>query len=170
MVTNQKSRQKATTSVEKYFFKLLNNSNFGIDCCNNIDNCILEKVYDDLAEISYIKKWMKELDAVESFEKSKNRRKRKFKDTDAKIEECQDPRKTKIVVEFNDHKSASIKSFAVKKRSSVKVTTRFISGKLLIFVKLSLVSFIYEVIETFCFPDENVRESMGLRGWKFFMC
>ena len=115
MVTNQKSRQKTTTSVEKYFFKLSNNSNFGIDCCNNIDNCILEKVYDDLAEISYIKKWMKELDAVESFEKSKNRRKRKFKDTDAKIEECQDPRKTKIVVEFNDHKSASIKSFAVKK-------------------------------------------------------
>ena len=161
---NQKSRQKATASVEKYFFKLLNNSNFGIDCCNNIDNCILEKLYDDLAEISHIKKWMKELDAVESFEKSKNRRKRKLKDTDAKIEECQDPRKTKTVVEFNDHKSASIKSFAVKKRSSIKVTTRFISGKLLIFVKLSLVSFIYEVIETFCFPDENVRESMGLRG------
>ena len=32
------------------------------------------------------------------------------------------------------------------------------SEKLLIFAKLSLVSFIYEVIETFYFPDENVRE------------
>ena len=25
------------------------------------------------------------------------------------------------------------------------------------FVKLSLKSFIYDIIETFCFPDENVR-------------
>ena len=56
-----------------------------------------------------------EVDAVESFKKSKNRRKRKFKDIDEKIEECQEPRKTKMVVEFSNHESASIKSFAVKK-------------------------------------------------------
>ena len=54
---NQKSRQKATSSVERDFFKLLHNSNFGIDCRNNVDNCILEPLYDDLAEISYIKKF-----------------------------------------------------------------------------------------------------------------
>ena len=54
---NQKSRQKAITSVEKDFLKLLNNSNFGIDCCNKINNCILEPLYDDLGEISYIKKF-----------------------------------------------------------------------------------------------------------------
>ena len=35
VVMNQKSRQKATSSVEKDFYKLLNNSNFGIDCRNN---------------------------------------------------------------------------------------------------------------------------------------
>ena len=44
VVVNQKSRQKVTSSVEKDFFKLLNNSNFGIDCRNNIDNCILEPI------------------------------------------------------------------------------------------------------------------------------
>ena len=56
-----------------------------------------------------------------------------------------DPRKTKMAVEFNDRESASIKSFAVKKkkRNETKVTTRFISGKLLMFAKLSLKSFIY---------------------------
>ena len=54
---NQKSRQAATSSVEKDFFKLLNNSKFGIDSRNNIDNCILEPIYDDLDEISYIKKF-----------------------------------------------------------------------------------------------------------------
>ena len=41
MVMNQKSRQKATTPVEG-FFKLLNYGNFGIDCRNNIDNCVLK--------------------------------------------------------------------------------------------------------------------------------
>ena len=100
----------------------------------------------------------KELDAVESFEKSENRRKRKFKDIDEKIDECQDPRKTKMVAEFNNHEPASIESFAVKKHSSIKVTSGFMSRKFLMFAKLLLMSFIYEVVETFCFPDENVRE------------
>ena len=34
---------------------------------------------------------------------------------DEKTIECLDPRKTKMVVEFNDRESASIKSFALKK-------------------------------------------------------
>ena len=54
---NQNSSQKVTSSLERYFFKLLKNSNFGIDCRNNIDNCILEPLYDDFTEISYIKKF-----------------------------------------------------------------------------------------------------------------
>ena len=92
-----------------------------------------------------------ELDAVDSFEKNKNRRKRKFKNIDEKIADCLDPR-------FNDRESASIKSFAVKKRSEIKVTTRCMSGKLLMFAKLSLKSFIYEIADIFCFPDENIEE------------
>ena len=54
---NQKARQKATSSVERDFYKLLNNSNLGIDCRNNIDNCILEPLYDEIGEIAYIKKF-----------------------------------------------------------------------------------------------------------------
>ena len=65
--------------------------------------------------------------------------------------------KTKMILEFNNRESASIKSFAVKKRDHIKVTTRFFSGKMLMSAKLSLMSFIYEVLETFCFPDENVQ-------------
>ena len=49
---NQKSRQKATSSVKKDFYKLLNNNNFGIDCRNNIQNCILEPLCDKFEEIS----------------------------------------------------------------------------------------------------------------------
>ena len=54
---NQKARQTATSSVEKDFYKLLNNSNFRIDSRNNIDNCYLEPLYDDFSEISYIEKF-----------------------------------------------------------------------------------------------------------------
>ena len=53
---NQKSRQKATSPVERDFFKLLN-SNFGIDYWDNIGNCILEPLYDDFTVISYIQKF-----------------------------------------------------------------------------------------------------------------
>ena len=49
---NQKARQKATYSVQQDFYKPLNNSNFDIDCRNNnINNWILELIYDKINEI-----------------------------------------------------------------------------------------------------------------------
>ena len=57
VVMKQKLRQAATSKVEKDFYKLLNNSNFGIDCRNNIDNSKLELIYGGIDEISYIKKF-----------------------------------------------------------------------------------------------------------------
>ena len=99
-----------------------------------------------------------ELDAVDSFEKNKKAKKTKFKDIDEKITFHLDPRKTKVVVEFNDRESASSKSFAIKKRNEIKVTTRFMSRKLLMFAKLSLESFTYDLKETFCFPQKEIVE------------
>ena len=57
VVMNQNTRKTAKTKVEKDFYKLLNNSNFGYNCRNNIENCTLDLLYDDLDEISYIKKF-----------------------------------------------------------------------------------------------------------------
>ena len=57
VVMNQKTRQTAESKVEKDFYKLLNNSNFGIDCGNAVDNCTLEPIYDDFSEIAYIKNY-----------------------------------------------------------------------------------------------------------------
>ena len=56
---NQNSRKIAKTKVEKDFYKLLDNSNFGVifDCRNNIGNCKLELMFDGLDQISYIKKF-----------------------------------------------------------------------------------------------------------------
>ena len=39
ILMNQKLRQNAKIFVEKVFFKLLNNANFGYNCRNNLDNC-----------------------------------------------------------------------------------------------------------------------------------
>ena len=44
VVMNKKSRQTTSSKVEKEFYKVLNNSNFGIDCRNNIYNCYLESI------------------------------------------------------------------------------------------------------------------------------
>ena len=57
VVMNQNARKTAKTKVQKDFYKLLNNSNFGNDCQNNIGNYKLEIMYDGLEEISYIKEY-----------------------------------------------------------------------------------------------------------------
>ena len=38
ILMNQKSRQESKNDIEKDFYKLMNNSNFGYDCRNNLDN------------------------------------------------------------------------------------------------------------------------------------
>ena len=57
IIRNQKARQKAKNNVEKDFYKLLNNSNFGYDCRNNIDNCTFVPIFDELQDVSYLKKY-----------------------------------------------------------------------------------------------------------------
>ena len=54
---NQVSRQNTKNSVEKDFYKLKNNSNFGYNCRNNIDNCTFAPISDELDKILYLKKY-----------------------------------------------------------------------------------------------------------------
>ena len=63
----------------------------------------------------YERQMEEELDILDSYKKKIKIKKGRFKDADEKIIDCLDPRKTRVVVEFNDRESASIKSFAVKK-------------------------------------------------------
>ena len=60
-----------------------------------------------------------------------------------------------MVIEFNDFKSSSVKSISVKNETNTKCTTRFMSGKLLMFAKISLKSFIYSIVELLYSPEEN---------------
>ena len=72
-----------------------------------------------------------------------------------RIKACDDLRKNRMILEFNDAQSSAIKSIAVKNETNIKCTTRFMSGKLLMFTKLSLKRFIYSLVELLYFPDEN---------------
>ena len=66
--------------------------------------------------------------------------------------------KIKTVIDFSHNDTASIKALGVKKDENVKITTRFIKGKMLMFSKVSLKAFVYDLIDIFCFPDEQVEE------------
>ena len=57
ILMNQKSRQESTNSVEKDFYKLMNNSNFGYDCRNNLDNSKFVPILDEFKEITYINRY-----------------------------------------------------------------------------------------------------------------
>ena len=208
---NQRSRQKATTDVKNYFYKLLSNLNFGIDCKSSIDSRTLEPLYDELGEIAFIKKYddmfdrrnyyqfadpdiMREdinrkfdrltlllnksdpwyevrkesyelqkesdLNAVNNMEGRRKRTGKKtfFYNIDDKIDHVAKSKITKIILDFCVDESVSIKSFAVKRKKQVRTTTRFLSGKVLMFAKLSLMSFICDILETFCFPDKKVKK------------
>ena len=49
--------QKSKISVEKDFYKLMNNSNFGYDCRNNLDNCKFVPIFDEYRESTFISRY-----------------------------------------------------------------------------------------------------------------
>ena len=49
IIKNQVARQHAKNNVEKDFYKLLNNSNLGYDCRNNLNNCTFIPIFDELS-------------------------------------------------------------------------------------------------------------------------
>ena len=57
IIMNQNSRQQAKDEVTKVFFNLMNNSNFGYDCRNNLDNCKFNPIFDELNEITKVSRY-----------------------------------------------------------------------------------------------------------------
>ena len=51
----------------------------------------------------------------------------------------------------------SIKSIALKANTNINVTSRFTNEKMLMFAKNLLKPFLYDMIDVFCFPTEEVK-------------
>ena len=54
---NQKSRQQSKNGIEKDFYKLMSNSNFGYDCRNNLDSCKFVSIFDEFQELTYTNRY-----------------------------------------------------------------------------------------------------------------
>ena len=168
ILMNQKARQESKNLIESNFCKLLNNANFGYDCRNNLGNCTFEPINDELREITYIRRYYRSVchnELVlfmtsrilkEDIDARYNNELGKLSQTDPFYSSKNS--KIKTVIDFSHNYTASIKALGVKKRENVKITTRFIKGKMLMFSKVSLKAFVYDLIDIFCFPDEEIEE------------
>ena len=98
----------------------------------------------------------KSLEVVEAFDKKTKRQKReKITDYWEKTEELMQNNETKSMIEFDS--GSSVKSITIQTNPNVKVTTRFMKSKMLMFAKTSLISFVHDMIDVFCFPEDNPK-------------
>ena len=138
--------------------------------CQQVKNEIKQKIeeYDPKDEFyvaheeSMLELEKEKLEAIHGFMACRKKRKRKENYNSKKvdtieneIEASEDLRKNKMLIEFNDSQCSALKQIAVKMQTNVKCTTPFLAGKMLMFAKLSLKSFIYALAELLTFPDES---------------
>ena len=210
IIMNQTSRQEAKDDVTKDFLKLMNNSNFGYDCRNNLDNCKFNPIFDELNEITNVTRYhnifeknmedfvspelikqdaeekfndkiaklnredpfyqvkydteknniLSEIEAAEQLLNRKKRMKRKTDLTDysERMQKVLKDLKVKNLIDFDREQSASIKALSVEQNTKVKLTMRYLNGKMLMFSKLSIKSFVYDIIDVFMFPNETIKK------------
>ena len=210
ILMNQKSRQQSKNNVEKDFYKLMSNSNFGYNCRNNLDNCKFVPIFHEYKELTYIHRYhnifdqkgsqfvksellradieekfndklskldkedrfyeiklqtikterLQQLEAAEKFELQKKKKKKRAKLVDFvdRKNEAFTNQKVKSLIDFDEEYSSSIRSIAIEKSSKINLTTRFLNGKMLMFSKVSIKSFVYDLIDVFMFPDQEIRE------------
>ena len=65
--------------------------------------------------------------------------------------------KIKSLIDFDEEYCSSIRSLAVKKSIKANLTTRYLNGKMLMFSKISLKSFVYNLIDIFMFPNNVTK-------------
>ena len=66
--------------------------------------------------------------------------------------------KIKNLIDFDEQYSCSIRSIAIEKANKVNLTARFLNGRMLMFTKVSIKSFVYDLIDIFMFPNQEIKE------------
>ena len=124
---------------------------------------LVEVKYDDPfrnARIAAIENQNKEeSDGLEALKKKerKPRRRKRIRDVEAKLEGAFKNKKIKTMIDFDGKECNSIKSIPLKGNIKVNVTARFSDRKMLMFAKILLKSFVYNMIDVFCSPTEEVK-------------
>ena len=100
------------------------------------------------------------LEAANSFEnkQKKNKRKLTLNDYDDRKNEALRNKKIKSLIDFDEESSSSIKSIVIDKSTKVNLTTRFLNGKMLMFSKVSIKRFAYDLIDVLMFPNQDVQK------------
>ena len=92
---------------------------------------------------------------TENFNEWKGRSKSKLLSHEGHLEEDYANKAYTFLQDLEEKGVSSVKGVACKKQTKVRVSIRYISCKLLIDAKISLDSFIYDCIDTFCIPNEE---------------
>ena len=100
------------------------------------------------------------LEAAEKIDGSKKKSKKRTKlvDYSERKNEALTNEKIKSLINFDEQYSASIKSLSIQKIAKINLTTRFLNGKMLMFRKVSIKSFVYDKIDVFMFPNEEIKQ------------
>ena len=100
------------------------------------------------------------LEAAEKVDQSKKEGKRKANliDYSERKNEALINQKVKSLIDFDDQYSASIKSISIQKETKIHLTTRFLNGKMLLFSKVSIKSFVYDLIDVFMFLTDEIKK------------
>ena len=83
------------------------------------------------------------------------------------MSEVNEKTNVKSLIEFDQEHSNSIKVVMVKQNSNIKPTTTFISGNMLMFAKVSIKSFVCDIIDVFMFQTKQLKaltKNIGLKN------
>ena len=117
-----------------------------------------DRFYD--IKLASLKSEMQEgLEAAKKLTNKRKNLKRKVEITDycERMDEVNKKKNVTSLIEFDQQNSNSIKAVMVKKNKNIKPTTRFLSGKMLMFAKVSIKSFVCDIIDVFMFPDQTIK-------------
>ena len=62
------------------------------------------------------------------------------------------------MIDFDEEYSCSIQSIVIEKSLKISLTTRFLNAKMLMFSKVSIKSFVYDLIDIFMFPNSEIQQ------------
>ena len=119
-----------------------------------------EHQFDNIKLETIKSKRLSSLEAAEKIDgnKKKNKKRKNLINYSERKNEVPTSQKVKSLIDFDENYCASIKSVAIQKNSKINLTTRFLNGKMLMFGKVSIKSFVYDLIDVFMFPNEEIEK------------